>query len=165
MGYQIEVDFEVIKALWAERKSEEESDNDVLRRILKMPPKNAGGASKSGGSGSDSKAWAWKGVSLPASTRLRMKYLSQTYEGEVRDGKWWINDRFFTTPSEAADNLARTRKGTRPSLDGWRYWYVKRPSDRDWIPLDDLRKGPGTGRPHRVAKPQLSPDDMMEGNF
>jgi hypothetical protein len=142
MGYQIEVDFEVNQKLWAERKSEEESDNDVIRRLLRMPASNRE-RPKPNGSTSEESAWVWKGVTLPAHTQLRMDYLGQRYEGEVRgDGKWWVNERFFTTPSEAAKSLARTREGKKPSLDGWKYWYIKRPSDRDWIPLDDLRKAP-----------------------
>jgi hypothetical protein len=139
MGYSIEVDFEVKKKIWSERKSEDQSDNDVLRGLLQMPPAKHGEVPSNP---SDGNGWIWKGVRLPVGTQLRMNYLSQLYEGEVRgDGKWWVNEMSFTTPSEAADSLARTRKGKRPSLDGWRYWYVKRPSDRDWIALDDLRKG------------------------
>jgi hypothetical protein len=152
MGYQIEVDFEVNQKIWAERKSEEESDNDVVRRLLRMSAKSAG-LSKANGSGSERGAWVWKGVTLPAHTQLRMDYLGRRYEGEVGgDGKWWIGGRFFTTPSEAAKSLALTREGKRPSLDGWNYWQVKRASDRDWIPLDDLRKGPGKGRTHKQKR-------------
>lgn len=153
MGYQIEIDFEVNQKIWAERKSEEESDNDVIRRLLRMPAKNGGGSPIANGSSSERGAWVWKGVTLPAHTQLRMDYLGQRYEGEVGgDGKWWVRGRFFSTPSEAAKSLARTREGREPSLDGWKYWYVKRPSDRDWISLDDLRKGPGNGRPHKQKR-------------
>jgi hypothetical protein len=154
MGYQIEIDFEVNQRIWAERKSEQESDNDVIRRLLRMSTKNGGRSQKASEFSSEKGAWVWKGVTLPAHTQLRMDYLSQRYQGEVRgDGKWWINERFFRTPSEAAKSLARTREGKEPSLDGWKYWYVKRPSDRDWILVDEFRKGLGNGRPHK--KPSI----------
>jgi Restriction Enzyme Adenine Methylase Associated len=158
MGYQIEIDFEVNQKIWAERKSEEESDNDVIRRLLRMPARDGGRPPRPSEFSSDESAWVWKGVTLSARTQLRMDYLGQRYEGEVRgDGKWWVGERFFTTPSEAAKSLARTREGKTPSLDGWKYWYVKRPLDQDWIPLDDLRKGLGNGRSH---KPNASRADL-----
>jgi Restriction Enzyme Adenine Methylase Associated len=145
MGYSIEVDLEVFRKIWAERKSEAESDNEIIRRLLGMPAINNGGSSTPNGAASHGRPWAWKGVVLPPGTKLRMDYLGQRYEGEVRnDGKWLIGDRSFSTPSDAAKSLARTREGKRPSLDGWKYWYVKRPSDRDWILLDALRTPNGT---------------------
>ena len=35
---------------------------------------------------------------------------------------------------------ARIKAGTRPSLDGWKYWLVKRPGDEGWLSLNALRK-------------------------
>jgi len=87
-----------------------------------------------------------------------MDYLGQRYEGEVRDGKWFINAQSFTTPSEAASRVARTREGKQPSLDGWKYWYVKRPTDPDWTSIDELRKGPGNGRPYKGRGSKSDPD-------
>src|SRR5262249_51326275 len=130
--------------LWSERSSEEESFNGLLRRLLRLRPASEGQPSRASGVASRAAlngSWTWKGVVLPPGTELRMRYLGMGHEGEVKEGKWWINGNSYTTPSEAAGDVARTRDGKRPSLDGWKYWYVKRPEDADWLALNDLRDG------------------------
>jgi hypothetical protein len=138
VAYHIDVDFEVMKKIWAER-DEGESDGAVIRRLLKMPAKKDGMAPRPDEFGSGGRSWTWKGVTLPPGTRLRMDYLGQGFEKEVRDGALWIGGRAYTTPSGLAKGVARTRQGKRASLDGWRYLFVKRPTDQDWVAIDDLR--------------------------
>ncbi len=90
---------------------------------------------------SKGRPWIWKGVTLEVGTLFHMEYLGKQSDGEVRDGQWWIEGKAFGTPSQAAKILNRTREYKQPSLDGWKYWYVKRPADDGWVLLDALRSG------------------------
>ncbi len=134
----IEIDFDVHKAIETERKSFSESPNAVLRRLLGIAGSPAKTTAHSQTEGA--RAWAGKGVSLPHGTQLRMEYNGAQHVGEIADGVWVAEGKTFNSPSAAAGGVALTKKGTHPSLDGWEYWWVKRPSDHDWIALDNLRK-------------------------
>ena len=130
----IEIDFEVYQLIILEKQGFEESDNDVLRRLLKLdkppvePPDPENGT----------ESWNSHGVKLPEETKLKMTYRGTVYTGLVTGGKWSIAGKFYKSPSNAA-SVARTKKGTKPSLNGWKYWNVKRPSDTDWVLIDKLR--------------------------
>jgi hypothetical protein len=87
----------------------------------------------------DSGAWAGKGIKLPSGTEVRMEYRGREHRGVIRDAAWLVEGRQFKSPSAAAGGVARTKDGSSPSLDGWKYWHVKRPGDPDWIALDSLR--------------------------
>lgn len=142
----IEIDFDVHKLIETERYSFDERPNDVLRRLLKIP--NAATRSVSGQIGRPAgistrtisgKQWSDEGAVLPHGTLLRMTYSGRDYEGQVVNGKWVINGQSFDSPSGAASGIAITRKGTKTKLDGWNYWYVKRPDDAGWVALSSLR--------------------------
>lgn len=90
--------------------------------------------SKSGG-----RAWSGKGVVLPHGTEVRMEYNGASHGGRIEAGGWVVEGKRFSSPSAAAGGVAKTRAGTAPSLDGWIYWYVKRPGDGGWTPLRGLR--------------------------
>ncbi len=87
----------------------------------------------------DSKPWIGKGVTLPEGTQLQMYYRGNRYAGIVKNGLWEVNGNLYKSPSTAAGDSARTKDGTNPSLNGWKYWQVKRPEDANWISLDELR--------------------------
>lgn len=148
--YVIKIDLEIYQKIWAERRNTDESDNDILRRLLALPSAPGSGTKQqSVAVESKGRSWIWKGVTLEAGTLLHMEYLGRLSDGEVRDGQWWIGDKAFDTPSQAAKMLNRTREDKEPSLDGWKYWYIKRPSDDGWVLLDALRSGGvNNGLPH-----------------
>ena len=130
----IEIDFDVHKAIELERTSFSESENEVLRRLLKLgaasietPSAETGGL-----------PWTRKGVTLPHGTKLQMQYNGHQYNGAVENGKWVVEGERFSTPSGAASRVAVTKNGNHTSLDGWAYWYVKRPGDTDWIEIRKL---------------------------
>ena len=130
----IEIDFDVHKAIELERASFSETENDVLRKLLKLGEASVTTpAAETGGV-----PWSRKGVTLPHGTRLRMQYNGQQYSGTVENGEWVVEGERFTTPSGAASRVAVTKNGNHTSLDGWAYWYVKRPGDRDWIEIRQL---------------------------
>jgi hypothetical protein len=133
----IEIDFEVHKTIEMARTSFDETPNDVLRRLLsidKAVPKK--GTSDVAPSGKD---WAWKDISLPHGTELRMEYNGQTYSGEIVDGSFLVEGTKVKSPSDAACTVATTKNGRKTSLNGWIYWQFKRPGERVWKYIDTLR--------------------------
>ena len=130
----IEIDFDVHKAIELERTSFSESENEVLRRLLKLGAASvATPSAETGGL-----PWTRKGVTLPHGTKLRMQYNGRQYNGAVENGQWVVEGERFSTPSGAASRVAVTKNGNHTSLDGWAYWYVKRPGDTDWIEIRKL---------------------------
>ena len=134
---QIEIDFDVNKLIELERTSFDESHNDALRRLLKLSAKSAGNEVAPAPQG---KAWSGKGVLLPHGTLLRMEYNGVEYQGVINDGKWDCGGGRHAGPSPAAASVAKTRDGTRPSLNGWIYWSAKLPGATRWVPISTMRK-------------------------
>ena len=128
----VQIDLDVHKRIEAARLTFEESDNDVLRRLLEIDSKRI---ADDGGP-----PWAGKGVTLPHGTEAKMEYNGRQHTARINNGAWNADGKSFGSPSAAAGGLARTKAGKRPSLDGWKYWYVRRPVDNDWTLLDTLRK-------------------------
>jgi hypothetical protein len=127
---QIDIDFEVFKALTALRKRESHTYNDVLRELLKLGPSPNQAVSET----ASAKGLLLRGgLFLPDGTRLRVTYKGIEYLAEIRNGRWI--DQAGTehaSPSSAAQHITRT------NVNGWRFWEAKRPSDTDWRKLDAL---------------------------
>jgi hypothetical protein len=129
---QIEVDFDVWKALTNLRESEDTTFSDVLRHVLKLttaaavptatfPAERLTGAS-------------FKGVFLPDGTILRVTYKGRMYTAEIKNGRWLDHEgNMRSSPSEAARAISNTQ------VNGWRFWEVKRPKDARWRRLDVLK--------------------------
>src|SRR5215510_2983332 len=94
----IDVDFDVYKALVARRPSEEVTENDVLRQLLRLPRK----APSSADALAAADDWVIKGVRIPAGSELRAKYKGQIYSGVVAEGALVVNGQRFASPSAAA---------------------------------------------------------------
>jgi hypothetical protein len=143
----IEIDFDIHRLIELERKGFDEPENAALRRLLKLPRLDAPSTDKKAVNGSDEAdtaagigvAWSWKGVVLPHGTQLRMDYRGQMVRGHVDQGKWVIDGKSYTSPSDAAGSSVVTKSGERPSLNGWVYWEVKRPNDGNWRKLQSLK--------------------------
>jgi len=131
----IEIDLDVHKLIESSRETFSEPPNTVLRRLLELGESGSPQPQRDPSRG----AWTGKGVLLPDGTELRMQYRGQEHRGVIRDSVWLIEGRRFNSPSAAAGGVARTKDGRRPSLDGWKYWHVKRPGDPGWRALDSLR--------------------------
>ena len=133
----IDIDFEVYQLIVLEKRGFEKPDNNALRRLLGLRDPTVPPTPPTGGTlGS----WHGQDVELPEGTKLRMTYAGAEHSGTVVDGNWKVGDGYYNTPSQAASGVARTKRGTKPMLNGWRYWHVKRPSDESWVLLDTLRK-------------------------
>ena len=134
----IEIDLDVYKRIELERRSFDETHNELLRRLLAID----GTALNAAASVTDpsARAWSGKGVTLPHGTRVRMDYNGTEHAGHIDNGEWLVEGARFKSPSAAAGGVARTRSGKAPSLDGWNYWQVQRPGERKWVLLNSLRE-------------------------
>ncbi len=122
----IDVDFDVEKALFVRRQSPDVTYNDVLRQLLGLGP--APKAQTNGQSGP--KDWTVKGVTFPEGTPFRVTYKGKTYEGKVEDGGLVIGATKYTTPSAAAHQI------TGKNVNGWRFWQCKLPGETNWQTME-----------------------------
>jgi hypothetical protein len=146
---QIEIDFEVFKALTALRRSETHTYNQVIRELLDIDKgvavrddpqfiKNMKALAalpdlvvRSG----PTTGFALRGLILPNGTLLRATHKGSSYQAMILDGEWVGEDgKTHTSPSSAASAI------TGNNVNGWRFWQAKRPSDSDWRNLDMLPK-------------------------
>lgn len=125
---QIDIDFEVFKALTALRESEADSYNGVIRRLLDLEVPSE--FRKLIGEKS-----LWLGdVEFPHGTKFRATYKGKTYLAEAADGRWVDgegNER--NSPSDAAFQITHT------NVNGWRFWHALRPGDTKWQRLDGFK--------------------------
>jgi predicted CopG family antitoxin len=135
MANTIEIDFDVFKTLTMHRDSEETTYNDVLRKLLKLPPKpKFGGSSESEANStiSDSVAWVSKGVAFPSGTVFRRTYKGSLFTAKIEEGKFLLEGKKFDSLSSAAMSI------TKSNVDGWGFWECKRPGEA-WILAKALR--------------------------
>ena len=110
-----------------------------LRRIERLlSPKGPGGPRGAVRPG-PGRPWISHGVTLPEGTELRMPDGDRFHFGMISGGLWVVNGRRHESPSGAAIAVIRIRRPERVGANGWAAWYVKRPGDRDWICLNELR--------------------------
>ncbi len=133
----IEIDFEIHKAIEAERRSFDEPEHVILRRLLKLGP-STGKAAETQAKQSGV-PWSGQGVVLPHGTPLRMAYNGSQYTGEIDNGIWLVGGRRFISPSGATEAVAKTRAGKTVGLNGWQYWEAN-VDGAGWKRLSDLRK-------------------------
>ncbi|WP_026379849.1 hypothetical protein [Afifella pfennigii] len=147
----IAVDMDVHKLIESARIEFEETQNEILRRLLGLeggpgfagrhvlpgaPRRAKGGGAKEGG-------WSKIGrhgheVFLPNGTLLRAAYAGQTVEGVIEDGMWVVAGERFNSPSAALIAHVRTREGRKVNLNGWRIWEVRVPGGDRWLRLGEV---------------------------
>jgi hypothetical protein len=141
---QIEIDFEVFKALTAQLTSEADSYNEVIRRLLSLPSTSLAPrfgeidlpgipAIQQGLGGQTVGAW-FSNVFFPDGTQFRATYKGKTYRAKIINAQWI--DEFGivrTSPSDAASAISQN------NVNGWRFWFVRRPQDDDWQRMDALK--------------------------
>ena len=128
----IEIDFEVFKALTAQRSSESETYNDVLRKKLGLPPRQS--ESRRDSTGGD---WITKGVRFPAGTEFRAKYKGTVYVAKVDKGALVLNGERHESPSSAAGAITKT------FVNGWIFWECRFPGELEWKLIKTVRGSKG----------------------
>lgn len=147
---QIEIGFDVYQTLTLLRRNEDDSYNDVIRRLLTLADADACADDAKDGvvpasknvlanimrNSAGTKEGAWIGnVHFPNGTRFRATYKGRTYRAEIKNDVWVDeNGRARQSPSEAAGAISGTQ------VNGWRFWYALRPGESDWRRLDEFRK-------------------------
>jgi len=123
----IDVTVEVYKLIEQNRLSFEENHDDILRRMLGIPAQ----AKKPEVQGN---FYLGEGVSVPLGTFLRKIYKGIEHIAEVKDGGIWIKGKKYPTVNQTANAISDSK-----NQNAWKFWYVKRPEDPEWILLDELR--------------------------
>ena len=152
---QIEIDFDVYKALTLLRSDEADSYNHVLRRLLELPDsRTAQTAAKvshplektiysalqphtPGARGLGIfREGAWFGnIHFPEGSKFRGTYKGQTFFAEIKQGKWVGQDGIVrNSPSDAAGAISGT------NVNGWKFWHVLKPGEATWIRIEELKK-------------------------
>ena len=145
----VEIDFEVFKALTAQLEHESDTYNEAIRRILGLPASEAallpGEVDVPGlpdplpGQGALAAFLGAGGVWLssiyfPNGTIFRATYKGKTYRARIQNSQW-IDESGIprSSPSDAARAISQT------NVNGWRFWFVRRPHDEDWQRMDALK--------------------------
>jgi Restriction Enzyme Adenine Methylase Associated/Protein of unknown function (DUF2924) len=128
----IEIDFDVFKALTARRASEDMTENDVLRQLFNLGKKGRALTETDSPASDD---WVTKGVRLPSGTELRSTYKGKTYLARVNSGALVLQGQRFDSPSAAAMSI------TGSAVNGWTFWEYKLPGQDRWQILKSLRRG------------------------
>ena len=144
---EIEIDFEVYKALTTRRHHERHTYNDVLRELLDLDPIVVPEAHPGSIQGVMAQvadhfsrsliappgAFVSRGLHLPDGTKLRARYKGSLYQAAILDGRW-VDERGkeHSSPSAAATSISGT------NVNGWRFWEARRPADTEWRRLDML---------------------------
>ncbi|HEX8238355.1 MAG TPA: hypothetical protein VF574_01290 [Allosphingosinicella sp.] len=141
---QIEIDFEVFKALTARLASETDTYNEVIRRLLSLPATEVTlrvgefdmpgqPAVLQGLLGQTGGVW-FSNVFFPDGTMFRATYKGRTHRARIQNSQW-IDELGIvrTSPSDAASAISNT------NVNGWRFWFVRRPQDEDWARMDTLK--------------------------
>lgn len=145
---QINVDLDVFKALTLALRDESDTYGEVIRRLLNLADiaprdESAPDGLAVGNRGFneakgvfDDRNGAWMGnVFFPNGTQFRATYKGRTFRAHIRNERWLGDDgQERHSPSEAASAISGT------SVNGWRFWYAKRPHEEDWHRLDEFRK-------------------------
>lgn len=79
-------------------------------------------------------------MTLPHGTKLLCTYSGQRISGEIIDGRWSVEGNSYNSPTTAAVRNVFTKEGTPTNLNGWKIWKVKRPQDREYLPIMQLRR-------------------------
>ncbi|MGP1282876.1 MAG: hypothetical protein ACTS1X_07865 [Parasphingopyxis sp.] len=142
---QIEIDFEVFKALTAKLTDESDSYNEAIRRLLGMPATEVaprlgeidtpGLPGVTRGLGGETGGVWFSNVFFPDGTWFRATYKGKTYRAWINKSQW-VDElgNVRTSPSDAASAISNT------NVNGWRFWFVRRPHDEDWVRMDALKQ-------------------------
>lgn len=136
----IEIDLESYKKLVLLRENEQDTDADVIRKILSNYPISYGDKrNKSNDAQADevqaSGSWFSRGVEFPAGTKFRGVAKGQTIGGVVKDGALVIGGKKQKNLSDAASRLLDY------PINGWVFWQVLLPGEREWVQAKKLRLG------------------------
>jgi hypothetical protein len=129
---QIEIDFDVFKAITAMRVTESVTANDVLRHLFGLVPVREQHVPTPTHEEEHADLTV-KGVSFPHGTEFRAIYKQRKHTGVVQDGALIVNGNAFYSPSAAGKAI------TGSNVNGWNFWECRIPNTTTWVQLRNLR--------------------------
>ncbi len=133
---QIDIDFEVYKALTAQRQHENHSYNEVLRDLLGLKSGDLGATVDTVSGDGQARVpapFVLRGGVLAEGTELKALYKGTEYRAAIRNGRWIdANGVEHSSPSAAASAISGT------NVNGLRFWHARRPADTVFRRLDIL---------------------------
>lgn len=125
---QINIDLDVYKVIEQERKSFNETHNEILRRKYGFEPaKEEKSEQQIGG-------LYVSGVLLKNGLKLHSNYKGRIIEARVENNVIVYNGKSFTSPSAAAG------EATGNSVNGWQWWLFFNEETGKWLTLNRLRR-------------------------
>lgn len=141
MSYTLEVDFDVYKTVFARRANESITENDVLRELLGLPPKQQATSVQTAIApqaksldGTSPEDWVVKNVRFPKGTDFRATHKGRTHTGRVHGGALIVDGKSYQSPSAAAVAI------TGNAVNGWRFWECRLPGKASWQLIEALRR-------------------------
>ena len=162
---QIEIDFEVYKALTSQRLSERDSYNAVLRRVLKLPEHNALMAAASG----ERAGAVWEAAEGSPPRNALVAWAEgrewDPIQNALRPEGAWFDNVFFPNGTRfratykgqtfeagiscggwiGSDGIVRTSPSaaagaiSNTNVNGWRFWHALLPGTSLWRRLDEFK--------------------------
>jgi hypothetical protein len=118
----IQVSTDVFQAIWAARRPREETEDSILRRLLRVGPDERSAAENM--KGMEGFRDARFGVVFPEGFEAFRTYMGQEYRAQVRDGHWHVNGRRIDARTI---NELSAAIGTKTE-NGWVNWNYRTPS-------------------------------------
>lgn len=123
----IDIDFEVYKALTAELHDEHDTYNNVIRRLLGLHPSAQPAAA------GPQASWFGYDVTLPVGTQLRTSYKKTERIGTVKADGLELDGEVYPSLSAAAISIVGQ------NTNGWTFWKYHDAATRSWKPMMALR--------------------------
>lgn len=132
----IPVSTDAYAAIWAARQPGEDTENDILERLLgvKKAPAQAPTASALLKSGFSDPRF---GIELPEGFEIFRVYKGKEFRARAKDGKWELQGTGKSYPS--LNQLSKKGVGT-DTENAWQNWYYAGP-DGKRVLISALRKG------------------------
>jgi len=139
----VDMGFHIHKELMYRRLSETDSLDDVIQRLLDEAAPVKPSAPLPSGS-PKGRSWMDSGVMCEHGTELLGKDKKIEVRAAFVDGRIIVEGETCDSLSEAARVAVGKIRGVNPdtlAINGWTFWKVKRPSDKEFIPIDTRAKG------------------------
>jgi predicted CopG family antitoxin len=121
----IDIDFEVFKELTSRLQDENDTYNEVIRRLVGLPVRTESPGETNG----EVVEWISKGHGFPEGTQFRATFNGELCMAEIKGGKLYYNGKRYKSFSGAAYEI------TKQNRNGWNFWEQKRPGTEKWIRL------------------------------
>lgn len=134
----IQVSLDVFQAIWTQRRPDEQSEDTILRRLLKLPPSSEKANGKTSSPERDMSVHIGfhdprYGVEIPSGFEIFRNYKGKEYRAQAIQGFWMHNGTGYPSLNE----LNKVVGGG--AENAWKAWFYLDEKGRKH-PMTDLRK-------------------------